>query len=107
MSDLVADIETPPEDHRRPGIDRRLILIGLLTLFVGLTFWLGSRVPNLNQKAIMGPDAGIEALGFDRGFAIEGGDGYVIRVLKTSVNWADTNKRGMTFGVRFAQVGNR
>lgn len=83
-------------------IDRRLILIVVATAAVALTFWLGSRLPNLNEKAMMAGDAGIEALGFDQVFALADDDGFLTKVAKTTVNWMDTNKRGMTFGVLFA-----
>jgi len=84
------------------SLNKRLILIIIVTLAVGFTFWLGSRVPNLNEKAMMGGDAQIEALGFDQVYAIHETDSFVAKVLKTTVNWMDTNKRGMTFGVLFA-----
>lgn len=83
-------------------IDRRLIFILLATLAVALSFWLGSRLPNLNEKAMMAGDAGIEALGFDQVFAVSEDEGFLIKVGKTTINWMDTNKRGMTFGVLFA-----
>ena len=83
-------------------IDKRLFLIIAVTLAVGLTFWMGSRVPNLNEKAMMGGDAQIEALGFDQVYAIMETDTFIAKVLKTTANWMQTNKRGMTFGVLFA-----
>ncbi|RMD65044.1 MAG: hypothetical protein D6826_00995, partial [Alphaproteobacteria bacterium] len=84
------------------SIDRRLVLAALITLTVAITFWMGSRIPNLNEKALMGGDAEIELLGFDVVFAIEPDDSFIERVVYTTVNWMDTNKRGMTFGVVLA-----
>ncbi len=67
-----------------------------------MSFWMGSRIPNLNEKAMMAGDTQLELLGFDQVLEIQPDDGFVIRVLYTTVNWVDTNKRGMTFGVVLA-----
>lgn len=83
-------------------IDRRLILVVFVTLSVAIGFLSGSRVPNLNEKAMMGGDAEIASLGFDVVIPIEADDSFVERVVYTTVNWLDTNKRGMAFGVVFA-----
>jgi uncharacterized membrane protein YraQ (UPF0718 family) len=84
------------------NIDKRLLLIIAVTLTVAFSFWLGSRIPNLNEKAMMGGDTELEVLGFDQVLEIQEGDGFVKRVVYTTVNWVDTNKRGMTFGVILA-----
>ncbi len=78
------------------------MIIAAVTLAVALSFWMGSRIPNLNEKAMMGGQTQLEALGFDQVFAIDPEDHFLTKVLITTVNWIDTNKRGMTFGVTLA-----
>ena len=75
------------------SINKRLLLITVVALTVGLSFWMGSRVPNLNEKAMMGGDAQIEALGFDQVYAIHETDSFVAKVLKTTVNWMVSRRR--------------
>ena len=41
----------------KKSMNKRLFLIVIVTITVGFTFWMGSRVPNLNEKAMMGGDA--------------------------------------------------
>lgn len=84
--------------------NKQLLLSILLMLIVALTFWLSSRYPALNEKAMMGDQTAISGIAFDE----------LIPVLETSVwwekitfnfiNWAYTNKQGMTFGLLFAAV---
>lgn len=50
----VSDPVIPARPSRFWPIDRRLLILGMATLAIGLAFWLGSRVPNLNEKAMMG-----------------------------------------------------
>ena len=74
-----------------------LVVVGLAT-----EFWTGSRYPALDQKAMMAGTAGLEPLGFDTVFVIAEEDPIYMKVLKGTVNWGRTNKRGMTFGILFA-----
>ena len=55
-------------------IDRRLLLAALVTLFVAFSFWFGSRIPNLDEKAMMGGDSQIESLGFNVVFEVRQSD---------------------------------
>ena len=82
--------------------DRRLVLVTLLLAGIAIQFWLGSRIPALNEKALMGGDTQLAALGFDTVFAVSEDDSMFISVLYETVNWLKTNQRGMTFGVVFA-----
>lgn len=84
--------------------DKRVILAGLLMIGLAVSFWAGSRVPALNEKALMGGDTQLDALGFDTVFQVQPTDSVVVKTLKTTVNWIQTNKKGMTFGVLFGAV---
>lgn len=83
-------------------LDRRIIIGALLITMLAAGFWSGSRVPALNEKATMGTEINFNELGFDTVFEIQPDDNLATRVLFTTVNWVDTNKKGMTFGVLFA-----
>ena len=82
--------------------NRRLMLAGFMTLLIALTFWLGSRYPSLDEKAMMGGDIQLEALGFDTVVEVRESDPFLYRAFGTTVNWIDTNKRGMAFGLVLA-----
>ncbi len=82
--------------------DKRILFASLLLLTLAFSFWAGSRVPALNEKATMGTEIDFNNLGFNTVFSIQPGDSLVKRVAFTTVNWIDTNKKGMTFGVLFA-----
>lgn len=81
---------------------QKFIISLLVVVSVAVVFWSGSRVPQLNEKATMGAETNINALGFDTVFIVQPGDGTAKKILYTTVNWVDTNKKGMTFGVIFA-----
>ncbi|MFT5431848.1 MAG: uncharacterized membrane protein YraQ (UPF0718 family) [Planctomycetota bacterium] len=84
--------------------DKRLLLAIVSLAALAVFFWAGSRVPQLNEKAIMGESADLDAIGFDVVYAVKPDDSVVMKVLKTTVNWLQTNKKGMTFGVLFAAI---
>ncbi len=82
---------------------RQKFMVSLLVILsVAIVFWSGSRVPQLNEKATMGAETNINALGFDTVFVIQPNDSTLKKIAYTTVNWVDTNKKGMTFGVLFA-----
>lgn len=83
----------------KPFVITLLLLIGL-----ALTFWLGSRYPTLNEKALMGGGADMADLGFDKVIAVDANAGTLERVFVVTLNWAETNKKGMTFGILFAST---
>ena len=47
-----------------------MLLIVVITLAIAMGFWMGSRVPNPKEKAMMGGDTSLEALGFDQVVAV-------------------------------------
>lgn len=84
--------------------DKRIVIGLILITSLALSFWSGSRVPQLNEKAAMGTEVSIDTLGFDTVLEIRPEHGVLTRILYTTVNWMDTNKKGMTFGVLFASA---
>jgi len=82
---------------------KRLIIIGLLMAYIAFSFWGGSRYPALNDKATMGSETQLEdSLSFEVLLEIQKGDSVPKRIAYSTVNWINTNKQGMTFGVLFA-----
>lgn len=74
----------------------------ILVVLAGL-FWTGSRYPSLNEKALMSGALQLEdALSFEARFEITGDMGLAERLFFSTLNWIDTNKKGMTFGILFA-----
>lgn len=91
----------------QPVIDARyqkrfflaLLIVGVLAYL----FWTGSRYPALNEKAMMSGAIQLEdALSFEAKYAITPDMGLVERIFWSTLNWVNTNKKGMTFGVLFA-----
>ncbi len=65
---------------------------------------MGSRVPALNEKALMGGDSQLNSLGFETVISVQPDDPWFKRTIFTTINWISTNKKGMTFGILFAAV---
>jgi len=82
--------------------DKRVLFTSLLLLMLAVGFWSGSRVPALNEKATMGTEIDFNNLGFNTVFDVQADDPVVKRIAYTTVNWVDTNKKGMAFGLMFA-----
>lgn len=82
--------------------DKRLVLTVLVSAAIAIYFWSQSRIPALNEKAMMGGDTEIEALGFDQVYPVKADDPAWTKILKTTANWVQTNRKGMIFGVIFA-----
>ena len=78
------------------------ILASLLVVGIAIQFWAGSRLPALDQKAMMAGSAAIEPLAFDTVFVVQADDPVWEKIVYGFVNWAKTNQRGMTFGFMFA-----
>ncbi|MFT6073187.1 MAG: uncharacterized membrane protein YraQ (UPF0718 family) [Yoonia sp.] len=83
--------------------NKRFVLLCVIVFGLAIQFWTTSRYPSLNEKAAMGDEVLLEdPLGFDVVYVVDRTDAVHIKVLKTTVNWAKTNQKGMTFGVLFA-----
>jgi uncharacterized membrane protein YraQ (UPF0718 family) len=82
---------------------RVAILVALMVLIAGY-FWSSSRYPSLNEKAAMAGTAMGDALSFDARYGVNPNDPAWKRILRSTANWAYTNKEGMTFGVLLGTV---
>jgi uncharacterized membrane protein YraQ (UPF0718 family) len=83
-------------------IDKRLIIGLLLTVGIALSFWLGSRYPDLNEKSMIGAERDLQGIAFDIVLPVSPDDPVWQKIAFTTVNWMDTNKKGMAFGLVFA-----
>lgn len=87
------------EPHHRI---RFIIGLVVLAVLVGL-FWTSSRYPSLNDKALMGGAIELEdPLSFEAHLPITNVDSTLTRILYSTINWLETNRIGMTFGVMLA-----
>ena len=84
--------------------DKRLVLLALVLTGLALSFWVGSRYPDLSVKAEAGPDMILDGLGFDVVYPVELHDPFWVVVGKRTVNWIATNRKGMLFGLLVAAV---
>lgn len=76
-----------------------LVIVGILAYL----FWTGSRYPALNEKAMMSGAIQLEdVLSFEARFPITPEMSIFERIFWSTLNWINTNKKGMTFGVLFA-----
>ena len=83
---------------KSPG--KRILFIAAVIVVTAATFWSGSRYPSLDEKASMGGSAMLEdPLSFEASIQIQPSDGYLERVIYTTVNWVETNLLGMAFGL--------
>jgi len=82
------------------GDYRPLIALAAM-LGLAITFWLGSRYPALNEKAMMGGDTPLSGLAFDIIFDIFPDSSQWWQFVANTGNWIITNIKGMTFGVLF------
>ena len=81
----------------------RFALAALLIAVLAYLFWTGSRYPALDEKAMMSGAIQLEdALSFEAKFPIDPDMGLAERLFWSTLNWINTNKKGMTFGVLFA-----
>ena len=83
--------------------NKRLIIISAICITITASFWAGSRVPSLNDKASLGGDLVLEdPLGFEAAYPVDPGDPLMEQIFYTTVNWILTNRQGMTFGILIA-----
>ncbi len=87
--------------HYKSKLNRRAFLCVVLVLLIGISFWAGSRYPALGEKAGLGADNDFAAIAFDQIVSVSNADIIVWQVLGNTINWAYTNKQGMTFGILF------
>ena len=75
--------------------------LGLAVLLgISISFWVGSRYPALNEKAMMAAGGSIaDTISMWPIFVIKTEDPYWLKIFYTTINWLNDNKKGMTFGV--------
>src|SRR5215831_17951964 len=84
--------------------DKRFILVLILTAMVAAYFWGGSRYPALNEKLMMGTHTPFSGLAFSTIVKIPADEKLIPRIFYSTVNWAYTNRQGMTFGLIFGAL---
>ena len=81
---------------------KRLAMAALVMAALATVFWTTSRYPSLDEKAMMGGAIQLEdPLGFEALIALDPAVPVVERVAVSTVNWINTNKKGMMFGWLF------
>ena len=85
--------------------DTRIPIAALALAGLAIVFWVGSRYPSLNDKAIMGGNAPLSGFAFDILFDIFPDSSLWWQFVANNVNWVMTNIKGMTFGVLFCVRG--
>lgn len=101
----MTDFASTPPASSKTSIDKRLVILGIMLVILAAFFWLSSRYPALNTKALMGESVQLgDGLSFDTLLTAETSGDKLRAVGVTFVNWLDTNKKGMTFGLSFAIV---
>ena len=89
--------------HECPGWrDRRTRLVLGVIVALSAGFWASSRYPALDEKAAMGAGNTITTLGYSSLVKASSHSSTARRILSTTVNWIDTNKEGMVFGLSLA-----
>ena len=80
----------------------QIVVAILLALGIALYFWVDSRYPSLFKKLNSGPAIKVSgAISFDALLPVDPNAPLLTRVARTSVNWAWTNRIGMSFGIAF------
>ncbi len=81
----------------------RFALAATIVVILAYLFWTGSRYPALDEKAMMSGAIQLEdPLGFEAKFPLTEDMTLWDRMFYSTLNWINTNKKGMTFGVLFA-----
>src|SRR5947207_8056776 len=99
-TDVAFDPRATAPDRR---FDFRILITGALIAGLCAMFWIGSRYPSLQGKASADPNEALSTpLGFERFFPEPPRDQTLRHIGWTSVEWALTNRQGMTFGLLLA-----
>ena len=86
-----------------PQTRKRVLFAVIMVALLAALFWGGSRYPALDEKAMMSGAIQLEdPISFEAVFPITPDMSVPERIAKSTVNWIDTNKKGMTFGVLIA-----
>ena len=96
-------LEAVPRAPETRRFDFRILITGALIAVLCGMFWIGSRYPSLQGKASADPNEALSTpLGFERYFPEPSRDQTIRHLWWTSVEWALTNRQGMTFGLLLA-----
>ncbi len=83
--------------------ERRLIFAVLMVAILALIFWTQSRYPALDEKAIMSGAIQLEdPISFEAKFPVTADMAIWEKIGLSTLNWINTNKKGMTFGILIA-----
>lgn len=83
--------------------ERRVVFALLMVAVLAALFWTQSRYPALDEKTLMSGAIQLEdPISFDPVYPVSLDMPVYERIAKTTVNWLDTNKKGMTFGILIA-----
>src|SRR6056297_1383662 len=86
-----------------PPYEKRFLFAALIVMILAYLFWTGSRYPALDEKAMMSGAIQLEdSLSFEALFPLTDEMSTLDRIFWSTLNWVNTNKKGMTFGVLFA-----
>ncbi|MBG87486.1 MAG: hypothetical protein CMO80_11380 [Verrucomicrobiales bacterium] len=96
------DLNTAVQQKQTPFLDKRLIIGLLLTIGVAMSFWMGSRYPDLREKSAIGAERDLQGIAFDVVLEVKPEHPTWKKIIFTTVNWMETNKKGMAFGLVFA-----
>lgn len=84
---------------------KRIFIIVLLITGLLAYFWLGSRYPAIDEKAVMAGSFMLEdVLSFEATFEVSAEYPAWKRIGLSTLNWIMTNRQGMTFGVLLAAL---
>ncbi len=84
---------------------RRVAYAFALLATLAAAFWTIARYPDLDDKALMGGAITLEdPLSFEAAIPITEDQSVVERIAFTTLNWLDTNRNGMIFGVSLGAV---
>lgn len=84
-------------------VNRRFTILKVFIVCVSVSFWLISRYPALDTKAALsGMEAFEDPLTNSAHFHASRNADFMTRVFITTLNWYETNWRGMTFGLALA-----
>lgn len=84
-------------------INKRITYLSVIAVALSFYFWIVSRYPALNDKAGMMREAPTyDILTLGPWFKYSSSDSFFIKVLYTTLNWYNSNWRGMLFGLVLA-----
>lgn len=84
---------------------KKYFLLIILLVVSAAIFWGGSRYPELNAKAVSSSNfSASNLINFEQKFEVSKNDPFYKRVVYNGLNWINTNKKGMSFGILFASI---